>query len=127
MTNSEFIISMVGTPYCIKNQNGINCWGVISEYYKHKGIALFNYVLNTMSPKELNTVFTIALTEGHHGFKPTDKPKNGDVVLFRHPLHYHCGLWLDGKVLHSIQNVGVIYQPLSDIKGFQGYEYWTKK
>lgn len=126
-SDDEFICSMIGRPYCIKNENGINCWGVISEYYSKKGIKLFNYVLNTLSPRELNTVFTIALTEGHHGFKPATTPVNGDVVLFKHHLNYHCGLWLNGKVLHSVQNVGVLYQPLSDIRGFSGYEYWTKK
>lgn len=127
MTDLEFITNTVGMPYCLHNKNGLNCWGVISEYYsKKEQIQLNNYTINNLSPQEINNAFTIALTKGDHGFVKTDKPQNGTVVLFRSRWHYHCGLWFFGKVLHSQSKVGVAYQPLSSINGFETIEYWRK-
>lgn len=122
----SFISDVIGTPYCMQNEHGLNCWGVVAKYYGKTGNVLKNYVISSLSSREITTVFSLAFYNNDHGFIKTDTPKNGDVVIFKSHIQYHCGLWFDGKILHSSHHMnGVTYQRIEDIRGFREIEFWT--
>lgn len=120
-----FAESVIGTPYNMHNINGLSCWGLVALYYGTKNVSLPNYRINSLDVREITRAFTEAFNSGDHGFKPTDTPKDYDVVVFKSNIQWHCGLLLNKKVLHSTPKYGVIYQNLKDITGFNHVEYWT--
>jgi len=121
----SFAAGVVGTAYCHRNKNGLNCWGLVAKYYQSIGLLIPDYLIASADNAEITRAFSEAFAKGEHGFKLTEKPKNGDVVIFSAPNRFHCGLFFDRKVLHSSVGLGVIIQPLHDIKGFKKIEYWT--
>ena len=87
---------------------------------------MHDFVIQRVNVRDIARAFTIAFAENRHGFKKTDKPKEGDIILFKGKSIYHCDILLGGKVLHSThQKGGVVYQNIDDVLGFNEIEYWA--
>jgi len=121
----NFAVRYLGTQYCPHNIRGLNCWGLVAAFYSEKGKAVPNYTIEKINARDIASAFTAAFIAGDHGFTKTDSPKDGDVILFKSFRRSHCGLLIAGKVLHSTPGRGVIYQAISDVKGFDIIEYWA--
>lgn len=119
------IETMIGTPYSMDNSKGLNCWGVVAMYHAHIGRNLNNYTISRLSAQDVTAAFTAAFARNDHGFIQTDTPTTGDVVIFKNRAHIHCGLFVDGRVVHATPKSGVICQRLDDVYGFQTVEFWT--
>jgi len=125
MNISDFINTYIGTPYCLHNLNGLNCWGLVAQYYD----AVHNTELPIYEPKstyEIANTFTAAFANGDHGFKKCiNKAKDGDVIVFKSSKGFHCGLYYKGKVLHSSgRTFGVALQQIKDVYGYKEHEFW---
>jgi len=122
----SFITDTIGLPYCLHNLRGVNCWGLVALYYKTRGVKLPEYKAEALNTRAISTAFSLAFLEGAHGFKITTSPVNGDVIIFKSATQTHCGIWVEGKVLHSSPTVkGVAYQEIKDVSGFTSIEFWT--
>lgn len=127
------MIEFVGMPYDIKNDYGVNCWGLVALVYsKVLKKELTDYPCSTNNIRDIASTFTAAFANGSHGFSIVKKPENYDVVVFRKPCrfgeHFHCGIMFDGKVLHSAsRSGGVVYEPLHIAgRGFKEVEFWRQ-
>jgi len=120
----------IGTPYDLLNINGLNCWGLVAnircELFDDE---LPDYQSKSLSRSDLCAAFTAAFLKDDHGFKKVDKPENYCVVIFkRNNKASHCGLWLDGKVLHSSSRTKQACYELFSVArlGFHEVEFWQK-
>ena len=127
------MIEYVGLPYDIHNKDGVNCWGLVAKVYHDKfSKEIEDFPSPSNSIRDIAATFTAAFANGKHGFKKVEKPKYLDVVIFKKSTRFgfifHCGLWLDGKVLHSASRAGsVVYEPLNIAgHGFTEIEFWQR-
>lgn len=120
---SEFIAEVLGLPYCPRNRNGLNCWGVVVMWCARLGRIVPSYTIDSVTTENIVAAFTAAFTEGGHGYRKTDTPADGDVIVFT-GARFHCGLLFGKNVLHAAPG-GVVLQPLTTIRGFTGREFWT--
>lgn len=102
----ERLTKLVGTPY-----EKLDCWRLVRLAYAAEGVALPDDYFSAAQ-----TMFrTLRDTETRMAF---------DVVVIRNHqiLTNHCGLYLgDGKVLHSMQDSGVVCQPIERIARIVGF------
>ena len=82
------------------------------------------------SDSDVTNEFESALRSGHHSHVKVDKPKDFDLCVFIEKSsgcnHYHCGVWVNGKVLHSKLvgiSGGVWYESMQSIK-FDSVEFF---
>lgn len=128
LSDKQYILSRIGHPYDLQNITGYSCWGLVADYYFHKSIEVPRFTAKSTSVKDVADAFTVAFARNEHGFILTTDIKNGDVIVFRSNCQFHCGLYFDGKCLHSSPAVnGIAYQELNTIHGFNKIEYWTLK
>ena len=120
----QFIDSVLGKPFCIRNERGLNCLGLVAAYYNLIGVCVPEYKVKSM--REIANAFAIAFAENSHGFIKIENPVNGCLVLFINGKRRHCGIFFDGNILHSTIDAGVISQKLSDISGFKKKEFMIK-
>lgn len=73
--------------------------------------------------------FRLALHEGRHGFKRSEDPQEGCVVLMgRRAAHvpHHCGVYIEGRVLHALPS-GNMYQDLASLGDiYERIEFWVR-
>ena len=126
------ISHLIGLPYDIHNNNGVNCWGLVAAVYKLLGNEVKDFPAKSNDHAVIAAVFAAAFASGEHGFHRVDSPNDYDIVVFNRPTKfgkiYHCGIMLAGKVIHSTSATGgVVYQSLDQAKsGFTGVEFWRK-
>lgn len=127
------MIEYIGMPYDIKNQHGVNCWGLVAKVYNDKfSDDLPDFPSPSKSLADISATFTAAFANGNHGFTMVDKPQNYDVVVFKRKMakcfYFHCGIWLDGKILHSAsRSGGVVYEAFDSVaRQFKVVEFWRK-
>ncbi len=119
----------VGINYCINNQNGVNCWGLVAMVYRDifsDDLKLFHSENDSF--RAISTAFTKAFTENKHGFKKVDDKADFDVVIMRSNRLTHCGIYYQGKILHSSRGAKqVIFQRFQDAtRTFKDIEFWRK-
>jgi len=121
--------SYVGLPYDLWNKTGVNCWGLVSLVYAD----IYSDIVCEFLPKAegyraITAAFTAAFSENKHGFKQVEKPTKHCVVIMKHRLLTHCGIYEDGKVLHANgQAKQVIYQDIKEAsRRFDTVEYWAR-
>ena len=127
------ISDYIGIPYNIRNERGLNCFGLVAKvYYDLFGDSLPDYKANVEDTAVINSIFTNAFVTGDHGFKQVDKPSDYCVVVFKrkslNSFAYHCGLIYKNKVLHCHKAAGgVVYQPIEQAKrGYKVVEFWQR-
>lgn len=106
------------------------CWNMVADVYTRelsKGVQDFRTV--TDSIRGIAQAFSIALQKSNNGFMQIGEPVNMCIVLMgkSHKLGvHHCGVYLDGNVLHALPN-GVVYQDMASIKDeYMLIEFWSK-
>ena len=96
----------LGLPYDIHNEHGVNCWGLyklVKQQEQGIGVSMFSVISSTV--RAISEKFSSELELNQHGHYRVDSPQELDLVLFtRHSKirsTYHCGIMIDGKVLHA--------------------------
>ena len=119
----------LGMPYDIRNESGVNCWGLYSLVMMNEcGINKGNYVAG--NAKEAAAVFAAKLATGEHGLTEVKTPKDYDLVLTESvsgAKKWHCGVYFKGSVLHakgSSKSGQVWYDTLSDFVGGWKMGFW---
>lgn len=83
----------------------------------------------TDSVREIAKTFSIALSKSNNGFMQIVEPVNNCLVLMGRGRKLgieHCGIYLDGSVLHALPD-GVLYQDMASIRDFYPIiEFWSK-
>ncbi len=127
------MIEYIGIPYDIRNKTGVNCWGLVAKVYHDKlSDDLPDFPSPSKSLQDIAATFTAAFANNEHGFTMVEKPINYDVVVFKRKMgrsfYFHCGIWLDGKILHSAsRSGGVVYEAFSSVAhGFRDIEFWRR-
>lgn len=103
---AKALTRLVGTPY-----SRMDCWRLVSFCFASQGV-------------DLPTDYFTAAETRFRTLRPSEDPKPFDVVVIRnHPvITNHCGLYLgNGQVLHSMQDTGVVCQPLMRIARVEGF------
>ena len=125
------MIEYIGLPYDIKNKNGYNCWALVAKVYRDKlNYNIEDYPSKTGNIRDIAAAFTAAFANGSHGFTQRLTSENLDVVIFKKKTKFgfifHCGIMVDGKVLHSSsRSGGVVYETLKLAGyGFKEVEFW---
>lgn len=119
----------IGLPYDLFNKNGVNCWSLValvySDFFDEK---LADYASKDKSFQSIAAAFTAAFAEGKHGFTQIDEPVDLCVIVMKHKLLTHCGIWYEGKVIHATSAARqVIMQDEKDaVRQFKSVEYWQK-
>jgi len=123
----------IGLPYDIHNKTGLNCWALVAKVYKDRfGFNIADYPSPSNNIRDIAATFTAAFANGTHGFKKHENSKNYDVVIFKKETRFgfifHCGILIDGRVLHcSSRSGGVVYESLRIAgHGFQEIEFWRR-
>ena len=115
------ISDLIGLPY---NNRTFNCWHLVCEVYKRLELSLPDF---TPTDDNFNRAFLRSLS-GDTGFERIDKPEQYCVMILRNPHYIHCGIYLDGKVLHNEGHVDkgqVLISYMSDIRdSFKTIEYY---
>jgi cell wall-associated NlpC family hydrolase len=101
---AQALTSLVGMKYA-----RMNCWRVVQFAYNVQGVKLPDYwsalsLFRTLGPTEERQPFDVAVIRNH------------SIVT------NHVGLYLgDGQILHSMEDTGVVCQPLSRIERVVGF------
>lgn len=114
----EIASKFIGIPYVHRGRErkGLDCYGLILEMFKEKGIKLFD--INEeydegWSWKGRNYFVENAYRE----WEPVESPLPWDVVTFRlkGEVVNHAGVVIgDGQFIHTVIKVGTIISRLSD-------------
>ena len=125
------IMQYLGIPYDIHNSVGVNCWGLyklVKKQEQNKDVLVFTP--SGIDTPSISAKFDRELSIGRHDHTKVTNPKNFDLALFTRKIRkstiYHCGVWLDGKILHakgSGQSGQVWYDSLASFDKW-GVEYW---
>lgn len=92
--------------------HGADCWGIVELWYRHVlGIALDDRAAHPPGHDGLQAGFDAA---AH--WRAVDAPENHCLVILRagHLRAGHVGVFFGGRVLHSSEHQGCVYQALSD-------------
>lgn len=104
----------IGMPYKFggREPRGVDCYGLVKLVYEEQ----YNEILPDWSTDEINLrVISKEITGAVGGgeFTQRDEPRDGDfVVCYRAKAAHHLGLYFSGGVLHCIDGIGVVYEPL---------------
>jgi len=110
----------VGLPWQAGAQGpeAFDCWALVRHVLaQHFGIAVPPVEVDAFDLRAV--VRTFSDHDEHARWRQVDSARNGDVILFgrsRIKPPVHCGVAVDGGVLHALQGLGVIYQPLTDVR-----------
>ena len=118
------MIKYLKLRYDINSRNGgVNCWTLYCKVIKDKfgfDMPVFRGISN--SKGDIASEFEIRLDSGSNHIE-ISKPRDYDLVIFKirqaSNVFYHCGVWLNGKVLHANgtgMSGGVWYDKLQDIE-----------
>jgi hypothetical protein len=96
----------LGLSYDINNEFGVNCWGLYKLIQKQeRGIEVVMFSAMNSSIRAISDKFKSELKLNKHGHKKVVQPENLDLVVMLKPMKrasiYHCGVYVDGKVLHA--------------------------
>ncbi len=96
-----------------------DCWGMVRDIYKNElNIELSPIVANANNLREVFCEFKKSSNYNH--LKETDKLRDKNiVVLTQNKYPCHVGVYCDidgGGILHNMQNVGVVFQKLPELK-----------
>ena len=104
----------IGIPYVFggRDTDGLDCYGLVKIIYqKEYGETLPDWLTDVSDLRVRNEEFTKAITSGD--FVEMEVPKDGDfVVCYRTRAAHHMGLYFAGGVIHCVDGIGVVYEPL---------------
>lgn len=96
---------LVGVAYVNGGRSvtqGLDCWGLVREYYRRGGIALPKFPINATHTDEVMD----EIEKNQVNWEKLEEPEIGCVVLLMligNPLPSHCGVYLGyGEFIHAI-------------------------
>ncbi|ETF00932.1 hypothetical protein W822_19975 [Advenella kashmirensis W13003] len=106
------------------------CWNMVADVYTRElGQGVQDFRTVTDSIRDIANAFRFALQKSNNGFMQIPEPVNMCIVLMgkSHKLGiHHCGIFLDGHVLHALPE-GVVYQDMASLKDiYPLIEFWSK-
>jgi len=113
------VMTYLGKPW----QNGaagphaFDCWGLVrSIYAQERGVTVPAVDVDALKPLAVRHAF-----ESHAEYskwQPVAHPyADFDVVLLSQASRpHHVGVWFGGRLLHSVEGTGVIWQDVSSLK-----------
>jgi hypothetical protein len=104
------------------------CWDLVADVYLSemaRAVTKFRIVNNSV--RSLAAVFRIAIQKNPDGFAQLAGPEEMCLVLLAATPSvgtHHCGVYVDGKVLHALES-GVVYQDMASLgDAYQVIEFW---
>lgn len=125
---------LIGLPWVAGAQgpHAFNCWGLVRHVVRlRRGVEM--PVVN-VEDGSADNVAAIKQAAAAGGWRLIGEgaPQEGDIVLMRGIDGRHVGYMIEAngrlELLHSMEGVGVVSQPLRDVaaSGFQGFETWRR-
>lgn len=104
-----------------------NCLHFACDIYQDiTGVALSPAVAELSTSREKRHVCPNKLSH----FILIDKPKSPCIAVMRSPVNVHCGVYIDGKIIH-LDDTGIKSQPphiaQHNYQSVKYYDYDTKK
>lgn len=113
------VTTLLGAPfkYGGRDASGIDCYGVVMEYYRQMGIEIEDPLEYVGEPEGMRDTDLFEKHRKGHWEEVVGVPQVGDVVTFTIQSNVdaatHCGvLDRDGKVIHATKGRGVVRTPL---------------
>lgn len=117
--------------YLAKQYGPQPCWELVADVMAAEcGEIPVDYKTVNRSVREMASAFRLAIHKSAHGFARVQEPVDMCIALLgktqRMGVH-HCGVYLDGKVLHALPGV-TVYEELTVIRdAFEIVEFWAKE
>lgn len=114
--------------YLAKRYDNPPCWHLAVDVLATElGLQLADYTPDGKGSLAVAHAFRLALHNGEHGCAKVECPQNLDIVLLSRKSGsdpQHCGVWVDGRVLHAMPGL-VVWEPLVGLQDrFRHIEYW---
>lgn len=107
------IKDLIGIPYKVhgRDKDGMDCYGLAIEVMKRCGITLPDVFYDDI---EQNTCEKIRILNNGLPLKKMQKPcENCIIVMNTKGYESHIAVYLgEGMLIHSVRNLGVVYEPL---------------
>ena len=104
----------IGVPYVFggRDMNGLDCYGLVKLIYlNHYGHVLPDWTTDVLNMRVRASEFENTVTSGD--FTQKDEPEDGDLVIcYRTKAAHHMGIYYAGGVIHCVDGIGTIYEPL---------------
>jgi len=104
----------IGIPYVFggRTREGLDCYGLVKLIYQEQyAETLPDWQTDVLDLKVRDSEFAKAVTGGE--FKEKRPPDDGDfVICYRTRAAHHLGLFFAGGVIHCMDSIGVVYEPL---------------
>lgn len=125
MTNAEIIGKYIGLEYDFR---AFNCWHLVDSVRADLGFQSHKFSAITPAIRDIAKAFEFQMEAGSHGLHQRQDIQDYDVVIMSKrwgaTMRYHCGVVIDGKILHADKG-GVSLDELSDLADkWQGVEFW---
>lgn len=121
----------LGLPYDINNETGYNCWGLyclVKKQEQGQDVAMFRAINSTA--RGISDTFNAEIKLGNHGHTQVQEPQQFDLVLLKrvrlNQTIYHCGVYVDGMILHANGNANsgqVWHEPIANFDRW-AMEFW---
>jgi hypothetical protein len=100
------VTEYLGLPYDINNEFGVNCWGLYKRVQlQERGIDVAMFSVINSSIRAISDKFRAELKLNKHGHSQVLEPQNLDLAVMVRSIKrariYHCGVYVDGKILHA--------------------------
>ena len=101
---------LIGVPFKDggRDTGGLDCWGLVRECYKRRGMAVKDYAVSAMQMARIETT----MKHEEYEWEKLPSPKEGCLVVIRlpgTPWANHAGVYIgDGKFIHAYAPSGVV-------------------
>jgi len=113
------VIDYIGIPYVDfgRDANGFDCWGLVMQIYKDKGITLKDYAYE--SPEDVKNNESIYKDQYLIGdWRKESEPSEGDIIVFNiagYPSH--VGVIIDKyRFIHAHKSCGVAIEKINSVR-----------
>ena len=112
------ITSYLGKPWVngAQGPHEFDCWGLVRYIYKtEKNIDIPFCNVDALKPLEVRHAFKES--NEYQNWKEVADQQDFDVVLLSQASRpHHVGIWFQGRLLHSIEGAGVVWQAVNSLK-----------
>lgn len=111
----DWLNDYVGLPYELgaRGPEKYDCYGLLKKVYAERyNVEVPDWSDEVLSLRLRSKTINAVLQESGT-WKEVDAPTDGDVVVcYRAKAAHHLGLYYNGGVLHALEGIGVVYEPM---------------